>query len=138
MKFEKIIKKLQEENEGYVILIRCGIFFVAIGKDAVFMQQQYGLSTLCFKEGICKNGIVLKSMEKFIPKFKESGYSYKIYNYEKETGNIKEILRIDGKLLEETVENMGCSKCQYNDYENKKIRNSLEYLDNVAKGRIIL
>ena len=79
MKFYEIVKKLQVENEGYIILVRCGIFYNAIGKDAVFMQEKFGLGTICLKSGICKNGIPVSSIEKFVPKLQKSGYSYKIF-----------------------------------------------------------
>ena len=45
MKFYEIVKKLQVENEGYIILVRCGIFYNAIGKDAVFMQEKFSIGT---------------------------------------------------------------------------------------------
>ena len=78
MKFYDLVKKLQNENEGYIILVRCGIFYNAIGKDAVFMQEKFGLGTICIKSETCKNGIPVSTIQKFIPKLQKSGYSYKI------------------------------------------------------------
>ena len=37
MKLSDEIEKLQEKNEGKIILIKSGIFFIAIGKDAVVL-----------------------------------------------------------------------------------------------------
>ncbi len=37
MKLSEEIEKLQEKNEGKIILIKNGIFFIAIGKDAVVL-----------------------------------------------------------------------------------------------------
>ena len=138
MKFYDIVKKLQNENEGYIILIRCGIFYNAIGKDAVFMQEKFGLGTICIKNEICKNGIPVSSIEKFIPRLQESGYSYKIYNYSKETNKVNELYVIEGKLSEEIRDNFGCEKCVYNNKNIKGIENSIRYLEGIAKGRIIL
>ena len=138
MKFYDIVKKIQNENEGYIILVRCGIFYNAIGKDAVFMQGKFGLGTICIKNEICKNGIPVSSIEKFIPKLQKSGYSYKIYNYSKETNKVKELYTIEGKLLEETRNNIGCEKCAYYNKKSKGIEASIKYLEGIANGRITL
>lgn len=37
MELSDEIEKLQEKNEGKIILIKSGIFFIAIGKDAVVL-----------------------------------------------------------------------------------------------------
>ena len=105
MKFYDLVKKLQNENEGYIILVRCGIFYNAIGKDAVFMQEKFGLGTICIKSETCKNGIPVSTIQKFIPKLQKSGYSYKIYDYSKETKRVKELYTIEAKqILEEIKE----------------------------------
>ena len=36
-KYYEIVKKLQHENKGKIVLVRNGIFYCAIGKDAVLM-----------------------------------------------------------------------------------------------------
>ena len=52
MKFLEIVKKIQnlDENEGYLVLVRCGIFFDAIGKDGVILAERFGFSPICMKE----------------------------------------------------------------------------------------
>ncbi len=138
MKFYDLVKKLQNENEGYIILVRCGIFYNAIGKDAVFMQEKFGLGTICIKREICKNGIPVSTIQKFIPKLQKSGYSYKIYDYSKETKRVKELYTIEGKLLEETRINIGCENCVYSNKTTKTIENSVKYLEGISNGRITL
>ena len=41
MRFLEIVEKFQklEENKGKVLLARCGVFMVAIGKDAIFLNK---------------------------------------------------------------------------------------------------
>ena len=39
MKFYDVVEELQKDNKGYIVLVRCGIFFTAIGKDAVILQR---------------------------------------------------------------------------------------------------
>ena len=57
MSFRKIVEKLQntEENEGFLILIRCGVFFTGVGKDAIILTEKLGITNVCFSEGICKS-----------------------------------------------------------------------------------
>jgi len=138
MKFYDIVKNLQQENEGYVILVRCGIFFNAIGKDAVFMQEKFGLGTICLKSKICKNGIPVNSIQKFIPKLQKSGYSFKIYNYEKENNKVQELYSIEGKLIEEGRNNFGCENCKYYKKSTNIIENSIKYFEGIKSGRITL
>ena len=47
--FLSIAKDLEkaEENKGYLILIRCGAFFTAIGANAVILSNEVGLNTIC-------------------------------------------------------------------------------------------
>ena len=42
MKYSEIVKKLQEENKGKIVLVRNGIFYCGIGKDAVLMHEILG------------------------------------------------------------------------------------------------
>ena len=41
MRFLEMVEKFQklEENKGKVLLVRCGVFMVAIGKDAIFLNN---------------------------------------------------------------------------------------------------
>ena len=56
MKFLDIVKEIQNlpENEGYLVLVRCGIFFDGIGKDGVILAEEFGINPICIKEKICK------------------------------------------------------------------------------------
>ena len=40
MKFLKMVEALQKEekNQNKVILVKCGVFFAAIGKDAILLH----------------------------------------------------------------------------------------------------
>ena len=56
LSFKKIVESLQqeEENQNFLILIRCGVFFVGIGKDAVILAERLGITNICFTEGVLK------------------------------------------------------------------------------------
>ena len=43
MKYLELIQKLQQENPEHIILVKNGIFFVAIGKDALELNKTIGL-----------------------------------------------------------------------------------------------
>ena len=54
MKFLEVVKELQDDklNDGCIVLIQNGIFFVGIGKDAVLLHDILGLQVICLKENI--------------------------------------------------------------------------------------
>ena len=66
MKFVEEVEKLQEENPGYLVLVKSGIFFVAIGKDAITLNETLGLKLICMKKELCKVGFQVKNVEKYI------------------------------------------------------------------------
>ena len=60
MKFIELtimLKKL-EENKNALLLVRCGAFFVALDKDAIWLSINLGLKKTCLKNNLCKNGKV--------------------------------------------------------------------------------
>ena len=56
MKFVQEVEKIQKENEGSIILAKNGIFFVAIGKDAIILHEELGLKLTCMRKELCKTG----------------------------------------------------------------------------------
>lgn len=135
MKFNEIVENLQEKNKGYIVLVRNGIFFIAIGKDAVIIHEIFELKPICFKEKTCKCVIPVKSIEKYINKIAEKGLSVILYNYTKIDKNInttEEIFRISNKKIYKQKSNIECSKCWYKQQKEKnKIENILYRLQNM-------
>lgn len=68
MKFSKKIEEIKnkEENKGKIVLVRCGIFFIATGNDAILLNKLYGLKVTCFKENICKVGVPVSFLLKYL------------------------------------------------------------------------
>ena len=120
MKFLDIVDKLQKENKGCIVFIRCGIFFSAVGKDAVLVNRLFNLKPVCMQENMCKCGIPVTSFEKYIPKLNETGYSYVVYDYDKNNGEYKEVGKVYGKMIEENEICLDCKTC--NQKNNKKIK----------------
>ena len=134
-KYYEIVKKLQEENKGKIVLVRNGIFYCAIGKDAVLLHNILGYIPVCFKEGVCKCGIPTNGIEIAIPRLIRSGYGFIIYDYEKENKTTKEILRIEGRYVDEKENNINCKKCWYNKNKEKKLEEYSKTLSKLIQER---
>ena len=132
LKFNEIVEELQNRNEGYLVLVRCGIFFVGVGKDAVILQNITNLKPVCLKEGICKCGVPVETFDRFIHKLKrENDIAIVIYDYNKDDLNkYKEIARIEGKRIYETGKCKDCNKCWYS---KNRIVKELEIAEKIVK-----
>ena len=49
--------EMAQENEGYLIIIRCGASFISIGANAIALSNELGLKLTCLKKGLCKAGV---------------------------------------------------------------------------------
>lgn len=54
MKFFDVVEEIQKQNKGYILFVRCGMFFCAIGKDAGIVNKLFGLKPVCAKKEVCK------------------------------------------------------------------------------------
>ena len=70
LKYLELLEKLQKENKEHIILMKNGIFFVAIGKDAITLNELLGLNLTCMREGLCKVRISNKKFGKIYTKIK--------------------------------------------------------------------
>ena len=131
MSFKKIVEKLQtdKENEGILILIKCGVFFMGIGKDAVILTEKFGLNNACFANGVCKIGIPVSQINKMLQKIIDKNISVVIYDYnpkgiERKNGEKYELLRrIVMKPIHEERKCLECEKCNYYD---KRAKSNIE------------
>lgn len=76
MKLYKEIEEKQKENAGAIILVKVGIFYQAIGKDAVALAEPLGLQVTCAKKEMCKIGIPVKGIKKYLEKIARFGILY--------------------------------------------------------------
>lgn len=123
MKFIEKVEELQRANEGYIVFVKCGIFFDVIGKDAVILQELCDLLPVCIKENICKCGVPVKTFAKFLKHFaSEHKLALVVYDYNKnEEVKYKEIVRIDGQKVNETRKCKDCNQCWYS--KNRIVKN---------------
>ena len=117
MKFLEAVKEFQklEENKGKIVMARCGVFIVAVGKDAVFLNKILHLNVVCIKPGICKVGIPVTYTLKYADKLESMGYGYVIYDYDYDYQNKKfqRKYSFEGKENTESEKNIGCKNCKY-------------------------
>lgn len=115
MKFAKIVEEFQnrEENKGKVILARCGVFMVAIGKDAIFLHKVLRLKVTCLKSGVCKTGIPVSHTLTYADLMEKMGYSYAIYDYDSENKKCELKYTFNGTPNPEREKCMDCKNCKY-------------------------
>lgn len=117
--FLNMVKDLEkfEENKGYLILVRCGAFFVAIGANAVILSNEVGLNTICMVKGICKVGIPLNSIYDYIKRLEQLNKSFVIYNYSKDEmidngKKYSEMYRNNAEYVDKTRIIITCETCE--------------------------
>ena len=66
MRYLRKIEELKKENEDRILLARCGVFMIAIGKDAIFLSEEFGFKKTCFKKGVCRVGVQLTYTLKYL------------------------------------------------------------------------
>ena len=130
MEFYDMVQRLQLMYGMKIVLICCGSFYISIGADAIVLNKELGLKLNCAKKGVCKVGVPKSSIDKYIEKLDELGYSYIILDYDKETNKLTKICEKQGKSIEETAFNNDCEKCDRRRYivETKYEKALKEYL----------
>lgn len=104
-------------------------FSFGIGKDALILNKILGLKLTCMKDGVCKAGFLVKSVEKYIETLNGIGNSYVIYTKE-ENGAIEEIYRFEGNKIYEEKSCMDCNCCSNKKETEKDI---LERVKQIGK-----
>ena len=126
--------KLQIENKGYIVLVRCGAFFTAVGEDSFILEELFGFERICARKGICKCGIPVKSIGKYITELGKQKYSFVMYEYSKNGFLSTEekyslIFRHSNEKVNKQEKQADCGNCIHrNTYEigDKKQMESIE------------
>lgn len=130
MKFVQEVERLQQEHKGSIILAKNGIFFVAIGKDAIKLHEELGLKLTCMRKELCKVGLLVKNVEKYIAKLEDVGNSFLYVKNEKD--ELEKIYEFKGRELEETKSCLDCTKCENRKEQEEDI---LERVRNLGKAK---
>ena len=112
MSFSQMITILREQNKEKIVLIKLGVFYVAVEEDAVLLNSKLKLKCTCFKQNTCKVGIPINSLEKYLEKIENVGYSYIVYNFKKETETLQIIREFKGKENKTKRKNINCLICK--------------------------
>ena len=97
MSFSRMFDLLREKEQGKVVFVKCGHFYIAIEEDAVLLNDLLGLKCTCFRENTCKVGVPVNSIEKYINKLQELRYGYVVYDYDKTNIELRKISEGKGK-----------------------------------------
>lgn len=125
MKFLKRIEKIKLENEDRIVLARCGVFVVAVGNDARILSKEFGLKKTCMKKGVCKVGIPASYALKYLKLIEDKGYSYLLYDYDKNTKELVEKYRYIGTNKVEEI-SIDCTSCE--NYKEQDVIDIFELL----------
>jgi len=112
MSFSNMLEILQKKNKDKIVLIKAGIFYIAVGKDAVFLNEQLKLKCVCFKEGICKVGIPESRLEYYLKKLEKLNLSYIVYQFNSEKEELIQKYENLGKGHKEERKNRNCLTCK--------------------------
>ena len=116
-----MMKILQKREKGKIIICNLGSFYVAIGKDAIILNNLIGLKISCIKPEICKVGFPISSLEKYTNLLVEKRYSFIVYYFDQEKEELYIFESYEGKnknTLE--IENMNCHICSNSTKQYRK------------------
>ena len=116
-----MMKILQKREKGKIIICNLGSFYVAIGKDAIILNNLIGLKINCIKPEICKVGFPISSLEKYTNLLVEKRYSFIVYYFDQEKEELYIFESYEGKnknTLE--IENMNCYICSNSTKQYRK------------------
>lgn len=112
MSFSNMLEILQAKDKEKIILMQTGIFYIATGRDANLLHKRFNLKCTCYKNNICKVGIPVSSLDKYIEKLNKIKYAYIIYDYDKENKELKIRHQKDGRKVKITENNINCLMCK--------------------------
>lgn len=129
MSFSNMMEILQEKNKEKIVLIKLGVFYTAIGKDAVFFNKELGLKCVCYKNQICKIGIPENRIEYYLKKLEKLNIGYIVYNFDSKKEELIEKYKNEGVYHKETRNNKNCLICKgIRCYEEDKYMNAVQKL----------
>ena len=112
MSFSNMLEILQEKNKNLIVLIRLGVFYIATGKDAVFLNKELGLKCICYKNQICKIGIPENRIEYYLRKLEKVDIGYIVYHFDSKNDILIEKYKNKGRYHKETNKNRNCLICR--------------------------
>ena len=113
---------LQQKNKGKIVFCNTGNFYIAIGKDAVLLNNLIDLKLSCLKQEICKVGFPINALEKYTELIAEKEYSYIVYFFNQEKEELEIIMQYEGKNNNEIKEKVNWKSKFYLEKVNSSYR----------------
>lgn len=121
MGFYQMMELLQKKENGKIVICNLGSFYIAIGKDAVLLNNLIGLKTSCIKEEVCKVGFPICALEKYTELLVQKRYSFIVYDFDQKKEELKILESYEGKNKNElTNRNINCYICSKSTKKYKK------------------
>ena len=135
MKLNEKIKILKENAKDEIILVKSGNFYIAVGDDAIFLSKLLNLKCTCFTKGVCKVGVPVNSIDKYVLELAKTGYSFLVYDINSEGKiHLKNMVFTHKKYNMEEIEEKNCSKCKkQDDNEKQNLEKAIDELKKIKE-----
>ena len=133
MSFNEMVENLKKKNNGKIVFIKTGAFYIATGSDAVFLNKEIGLKCTCFKKQVCKVGFPESAIEKNLQKLREKNIGYAVYFFDNQEEQLIEKYRGSGSYYIRNNENIGCLTCMKNKGKDKYMKALQKLLEEEKK-----
>ena len=126
-----MMELLQKRNKGKIVLCNVGEFYIAIGKDAILLNELLDLKLTCLKPEICKVGFPITSLEKYTELIQSKKYSFIVYYFDQKNNTLEVLLEYEGEKNNKLIEkNNNCYICSKG---IKKYKKPDKYIEALAK-----
>lgn len=88
MSFSQMAEILKQKHKEEILFIKLGAFYIATAQDAIFLNSLLNLKCTCYKNRICKVGVPVGSLQKYLDKLDTWDYAYVVYSINKEKNEL--------------------------------------------------
>ena len=132
-----MMELLQKKELGKIVICNVGNFYVAIGKDAVLLNNIIGLKVSCIKPEVCKVGFPINSLEKYTELLIQKRYSYIVYYFDQKKEELQIIESYNGKNKSELEkENINCYICSKSTKKYKEVDKYIKALSKLYEEEL--
>lgn len=137
MQFYDFVKDVKNTIKDKICIFRIGTFFNAVGIDAVILSEYTDLIKVCFGNNVCKCGVPINIIDRFIDKLIELDLPFCIFDYTEDESNYS--FKYKDKIYSCIKENKGvkinfskysidCTSCKYS---NNNLLSRLNNIENM-------
>lgn len=80
-KIYSLYQQLKENNKEITYLFKSGLFYIALGDDAINLSKQFNLKLTKFNDVVLKCGFPVSSVDKYINLFSSYGIKFKLVDF---------------------------------------------------------